>query len=243
METERKLGLLLIAGAMGVMIPYTLLTLIFDYPAILRQDPGVILTSFYQGGNPLILTWWAFAMLGIPLVIACVLLGQKLEGTFHFIRWATTLGVVGLLVQMIGLLRWTFVVPLLARNFVTGNATTKEASIVAFQIVHQYGGVILGEHIGQLFTITWTVMITYAFAKLKCVSKATIGLGYVSSGIYVLAQTELFATIIPGFREVPLAGFVGSTLWILWLVLVGIEMIKQKRRVKPTYTQEYEKTL
>ncbi|GAB4347416.1 MAG: hypothetical protein OHK0038_27330 [Flammeovirgaceae bacterium] len=228
MKIEKIIGLLLIAGAVGVFVPYTILTIIFEYPDILRQDIGVILTKFHQGGGKLILTWWAFAILGLPLLIAYILLGQKLEQKFSFVRWTTTLGVIGLLVQMIGLLRWTFVVPVLANNYVSGHEMTKEASKVAFQVVHQYGGVVLGEHIGQLFTIAWTIMMSYAFAKLKLFPKWTIWLGYISSATYILAQTELFATVIPNFPVIDLAGFIGSTLWIIWLVVIGVKMLAKK---------------
>jgi hypothetical protein len=228
MKIEKNIGLLLIIGAIGVLIPYIILTIIFDYPDILRQETGVVLSKFHEGGNPLIWTWWAFAILGLPLLVAYILLGQKLENKLSFIRWTTVIGVIGLVVQMIGLLRWTFVVPILANNFVMGNEITKEASKVGFQIIHQYGGVVLGEHIGQLFTIVWTILISYAFEQLNLFPKWIIWLGYISSAIYLLAQTELFATVMPQFPVIDIAGFLGSTLWIIWLVVVGLRMLKTK---------------
>jgi hypothetical protein len=228
MKKEKTIGILLIIGALGVLIPYIILTIIFDYPNILRQETGVILTKFHEGGSRLIWTWWTFAVLGLPLLVAYILLGQKLEQKFNFIRWVTTLGVIGLLVQMLGLLRWTFVVPILSQNFIKGNEMVKEVSKVAFQVVHQYGGVVLGEHIGQLFTIVWTAMMSYAFARLKLFPKWIIWLGYISSVIYLLAQTELFATIMPMIPVIDLAGFLGSTLWIVWLIVVGVKMLNTK---------------
>jgi hypothetical protein len=226
MKKEKTIGILFILGAIGVLVPYIILTIIFDYPNILRQETGAILTKFHEGGNTLIWTWWAFAILGLPLLEAYILIGQKLESRFYFVRWATTLGIIGLIVQMLGLLRWTFVVPILANNFITGNEMTKEASKVAFQVVHQYGGVVLGEHIGQLFTIAWTIMMTSAFSQLKLFPKWTIWLGYISPAIYLLAQTELFATVMPTISVIGWAGFLGSTLWIVWLMIIGVKMLK-----------------
>lgn len=228
MKTEKVIGVLLIVGVIGVLVPYTRLTIIFDYPNILRQETGTILTKFHEGGNKLIWTWWLFAILGLPLLEAYILLGQKLEKDFYFVRWATSLGVIGLIAQMIGLLRWTFVVPVLANKFVTGNETIKEVCKVAFETIHQYGGVVLGEHIGQLFTIAWTIMIASAFAKSKMFPKWIVWLGYVASIIYLFAQTELFATVIPNFPVVEIAGFLGSTLWLLWLLIVGIKLTLRK---------------
>lgn len=232
MTTNNKtIGSLLIAGAIALLIPYTVLTIIFEYPVILRQDTGTILTKFYQGGNTLIWTWFAFAVTGIPLIPAYIMIGQKLENKATLLRMATTIGVIGLIVQMIGLLRWTFVVPVLADTFMhaTDNAT-KAAAIVSFKTIHQFAGVILGEHLGQLFTITWTLMISIAFAKLKLMPKWVTLLGITSSIIYLLAQAELFATVIKGFPVWDMAGFIGSTLWLIWLAVTGVMFIKNNNR-------------
>ena len=228
MRTEKTIGILLILGAVGVLVPYTILTIIFDYPHILRQETGVILTKFHQGGNQLIWTWWAFAILGLLLLEAVVLLGQKLEQRFYFMRWATTLGIIGLIVQIFGLMRWTFVVPVLADNYISGDEMTKTASMVAFQAVHQYGGVILGEHIGQLFTIAWTIMISSAFMQIKVLPKWVNWLGFLAAGIYLLAQLELFETVMPNIFVFHYAGLIGSSLWIIWLFIVGLKFRLKK---------------
>ncbi len=232
MKSNHKIiGILLIAGAIALLIPYTGLTIIFEYPGILRQDTGTILTKFYQGGNSLIWTWFAFAATGLPLLPAYIMIGQKFEHKASLVRIATTVGVIGLIVQMIGLLRWTFVVPVLADAFV--NATdeaTKAAAIVAFKTIHQFGGVILGEHLGQLFTIAWTVMICFSFATLKAMPKWVNGLGITSTAIYLLAQAELFATVIKGFPVWDTAGFIGSTLWLVWLAIMGVMFIKNRHQ-------------
>ncbi len=228
-KTEKTIGWLLIAGAVGVLIPYTMLTMIFEYPVILRQDTATILSKFHEGGSKLIGTWFAFALIGLPLIPAYIRIGQKLENRSSLVRTATNIGVIGLIVQMIGLLRWTFVVPVLANTYV--NATdeaTKTATIIAFKTIHQFGGVILGEHLGQLFTITWTVLISISFLKLKIFPKWVNILGFVSAAIYLMAQAELFATVIPGFPVWKMAGFIGSTLWLVWLIIIGFKFITTK---------------
>jgi hypothetical protein len=76
MKTNKTIGGLFLAGAIALFIPYTALTIIFEYPDILRQDTATILTKFHQGGSTLIWTWFAFAITGIPLLPAYILLGQ-----------------------------------------------------------------------------------------------------------------------------------------------------------------------
>ena len=150
MTINKSIGGLFIAGAIALFIPYTMLTVIFEYPDILRQDTATILTKFHEGGNRLIWTWFAFAITGIPLLPAYIMLGQKLENKAPLVRMATTIGVIGLIVQMVGLLRWTFVVPVLADTFIHAtDEATKAAVIVAFKTIHQFGGVVLGEHLGD----------------------------------------------------------------------------------------------
>src|SRR6185503_2399110 len=106
-----------------------------------------VLIKFHEGGNILIWTWFAFAITGIPLIPAYIFIGQFLENKTLLARLATTIGTTSLIVQIIGLLRWTFVVPVLANTFVnTSDAATKAAAIVSFKTIHQFGGVILGEH-------------------------------------------------------------------------------------------------
>jgi hypothetical protein len=97
-----------------------------------------------------------------------------------------------------------------------------------FQAIHQFGGVLLGEHLGQLFTIVWTVMMSSAFIKLNLFPRWVSWLGMIASIIYFIAQADLFATVIPGFPVWSLAGLTGSTLWLIWLIVVGVMFIRKR---------------
>ena len=230
-KTEKVIGLCLLLGSILLLIPYTILVVRFDYPDILRQPTGEILTRFHQGGSGLIFTWLAFALVGLPLLEAVVLIGQKFEDKFYFIKWATTLGVVGFVVQLIGLSRWVFVVPILAKDYVVGNDAAKIAIETSFKVIHQFGGVLLGEHIGQLFTIAWTIMMCSAFIQLNLFPKWIHYFGIVSSLVYLTAQAELLNTVIPDFPFIGISGFLGSTLWLIYLIVLGVYFLKLKPKI------------
>lgn len=51
-------------------------------------------------------------------------------------------------------------------------------------------------------------------------------MAFVGAFIYFLAQAELLATVIPGFPVWDLAGFIGSTVWLTWLLMIGIGFIR-----------------
>lgn len=228
MKNNTRIGILLIFSSIALLVPYTILTIIFDYPNILRQDTADILVQFHQGGNQLIYTWLAFALTGIPLIPASILIGKQFEDKSGLVRIATTIGIIGLIVQMIGLLRWTFVVPILADTFVQAtDVATKTSVIITFKTIHQFAGVLLGEHLGQLFTVAWTGMISYALVKVQFISKSLAWFGYFSGAVYLSAQAELLSTVIPSFPFWDMAGFVGSTLWLMWLIALGIFFLKK----------------
>ena len=228
----RKLaGISFIVGAVLVNIPYTLLILNFDYPDILRQPTAEILTKFQAGGNTLIYTWLAFAWVGLPMLFGAIMLKQILADEHApFLETATTLGVTGFIVQVVGLLRWVFVVPALARLYTdpAADSATQAAVTAVFTAVHQYGGVILGEHMGQFLIILWMSMISGIMYKSKMFSKWVAVLGWVASAIYLLAQTELLSTAIPTFPVIDWAGLVGSLLWLVWMIVMGVYLVKYK---------------
>lgn len=227
MISSRRAGYLLMGSVIAILVPYTILTLTFDYPDVLRKQPGIILENFNQGGTALILTWFAFALSGIPLYLAYLSVGEKIEKQLPQFRWITNLALVSVLLQMVGLLRWVFIVPVLATDFVNSDSLAdKELVVIVFKAFHQFLGVVLGEHLGQLLTVIWTFFFVRAALKLNHIPKWLAVFGYYAAAIYGLGQSELIATSIPSFPVVPFAGFVGSTLWLIWLFLLGFKFQK-----------------
>src|SRR4051812_46113725 len=225
----RKLtGILFILGAVLVNIPYSMLIANFNYPDILREPASIILTQFQAGGASLIFTWLAFAWVGLPLIFATVMLKRVLAPEGHaLLETATTFGLTGLVLAVVGLTRWVFVVPVLARLYtdLTSSEAVRAAALVTFQAVHQYGGVIIGEHISQFMTVVGMALISGMMLH-STIFRAWQGwLGFVSAFIYLLAQSELLATVLPGFPVVSMAGLVGSILWLLWMVVMGVTLL------------------
>jgi hypothetical protein len=53
--------------------------------------------------------------------------------------------------------------------------------------------------------------------------------GMVASLVYLLAQTELFATVIPNVPVASQAGLIGSLLWLAWLIATGVFLVRPNR--------------
>lgn len=229
-QLRKWTGWFFIAGAVLVNIPYTLLIMNFDYPDILREPAADVLTRFHAGGANLIYTWLAFAWVGLPLLFGIVLLDKAIENDSPLMQTAKTAGIIGAATQMIGLLRWVFVVPVIANTYTdpSSSKAAKEAALVAFQVVHQYGGVVLGEHLGQAFTILWMALVSAAMFKSNFFKPWLGWFGFAASATYILAQTELLATVVPTMYVVDIAGLAGSLLWLAWMIILGVFLIRAK---------------
>jgi hypothetical protein len=226
-NTRLITGLLFISGAILVNIPYTLLMMTFDYPNILRQAPGMILTRFAAGGPSVVWTWLAFAWLGLPILVGIVLLPRAMGDRTPAGQAALFFGSAGALAQIIGLLRWPFVVSIMAQAYSDPQALaeTRETTAAISQAVHQYGGVILGEHIGQLFSILWMILLSVSLWQNRGFPRWLPISGFIAAGIYALAQGEMLATAIPGFPVWGPAGLIGSLLWLGWMIVMGFLLV------------------
>src|SRR5688572_805560 len=80
--------------------------------------------------------------------------GASLVWTWFATAWTYAI------LTLIGFLRWVFVVPPLADSYVNGDATTRAAVDAAWTAQHQFGGALLGEHLGQLLAIAWSVTLS-----------------------------------------------------------------------------------
>src|SRR5918994_7492606 len=160
MSVEVATGVFLSVAPLWFNTTFALLGKRFEYPDILRKPAEEILERFRAGGSSLIVLWWMFMFSGLLFIAGVVLLGQAL-GFTGIVPLAVTVGVLAGLVQMLGLLRWVYLVPSLARMNADPSLGSgqREANVAVFRAMHQYLGVGVGEHLGYLFTGLWSALI------------------------------------------------------------------------------------
>jgi len=105
------------------------------------------------------------------------------------------------------------VVPPLARSSVPGDAVTRAAADAAWTAQHQFGGALLGEHLGQLLVIGWSVTISLIILRTGVMPRWLGITGLAVSVLHLLNQGDIRATAVPGFPVWDLAGLIGSTGW------------------------------
>jgi hypothetical protein len=229
LTTQVLTGLLLLVLPIAYNLLFTLLARGFDYPDILRQPSDQVLERFTAGGSRLVLTWWGFAMSAVLLAPTAVLLSATLaDADPTVLALATATGLLAALVQFLGLVRWPFAVPYLARLAGDPATTpaTRDAVEVVFQTLNRYLGVAVGEHLGYLFTGLWTALAGVALLQSEVLHPlfGVVGLGL--APLFVLGSLEFVGPFEPrGWKLagalVPLA-YMG---WSVWLLALGIGLL------------------
>jgi hypothetical protein len=230
--TRRISGVLFIAGTAAFGVAATVLSMTFDWPDILRQRADVVLPEFAAGGPSLVWTWfavaWTYAILAVPILLLPAAVARRADVA---LRAATYVGATSVVLSLIGFLRWVFVVPPLADSYVAGDATTRTAVAAAWTAQHQYGGALLGEHLGQLLVIAWSITVSIIIVRTGMLPRWAGWVGLVASGMYLSNQGDILATAVPGFPVWDLGGLLGSTLWAVWLLVLGVLLLRRPARI------------
>jgi hypothetical protein len=229
MSTVAVTGVLLLALPVAFNLAFGVLAATFDYPDILRRPTHEILARFRQGGTTLLLWWWIFALTSAALVPLAILVAQALDdasGTLLIV--GATVGVLAGLVQLLGLIRWPFLVPYLARVDADPDASPaqREAVDIVFQSFNRYLGVAVGEHLGYLLTGTWTVLAGITFTQTT-VAPGWLGIpGIVIGAVLALCSLEFVGPAErDGWKLAATLTPITYIAWSLWLVACGIALL------------------
>lgn len=223
-------GLGAIALAIMFNVPFAILGATYNYPDVLRGPAGEALDLFAAGGGSLILTWHAFALTALALVVvapAISITPQRLAAHPGLAIGAALTGALAGLAQAIGLWRWVFVIPDLARAHAdpAADAAARMAAERAFSILNSYGGVAIGEHLGQMLTALFVLMLS--LLQWREGRKATAGVGFATTAAIAIGANEGVALALrqPGevFGLITIAGFLGLTVW---LIMTGVGMMR-----------------
>lgn len=221
-------GLALIAFLALTNAAYSALVVLFGYDDILREPVGVVLTRFSAAGAPLVLAWAGFAWSALLFIPAAVLTARALEGLHGQPVWiATAAGAASGLVQAAGLLRWVFVIPPLAAGWADAGAADRAAMARVYQALNQYGGVALGEHMGQVLLVGWTAGVAAAGWRAGGLLRGAALIGFASIPLWIAAQTELFATVIPGLPVIEAAPL-AFMLWMVFVLALAAALMLQR---------------
>jgi hypothetical protein len=231
MTTETLAAALLIAVPIAFNLAFFELGRAFDYPDILRREPDEILRRFRAGGPGLILRWEALLLSALAMLPLVAIATVVLAPAPALAAASVVVGSAAALVQALGLVRWPFAVPELARRYVAapdgaaGEATRRSVE-VTFAMLHRLLGVGIGEHLGYLLTGLWTLLVGAAILS-TAVLPGWLGFAAIPIGLALLVGTLEFV----GPNEEhgwPLAGTIvpiAYIAWSIWLIALGVFLL------------------
>jgi hypothetical protein len=229
MSVATVAGLLLIVVPIAFNVAFALLAARFDYPDILREPTADILAKFSAGGTSLVLLWWAFALTAVLMVPLVVLLSNAIgDADPALIAVATTVGVLAALVQFVGLIRWPFLVPYLARTAADPDTSPaqRETVDIVFQSFNRYLGVAVGEHLGYLLTGAWTTLIAIACTQTAAVAPWVGVLGIVIGPVLMFCSLEFVGRHEPvGWKLPETLTPITYVAWSVWLIATGVALL------------------
>ncbi len=225
MSISNKLtGISAISLAVVFNLPFSYLAQHFGYPDILRHPPEEVLSRFMAGGDGLIWAWYVFglsALMFVPMGMALSVNKDRMQRVPALAIGAALAGALAGLVQAMGLLRWVFVVPGLARD------AGSEIAQSQFELMNAYAGVAIGEHMGQIFTALFVGLVAaMQFGERKPASGAigvlTVLTMLVGSGgglALALNQSDVL------FSSVSVVAYLSLTVW---LIVTGVGLVRSR---------------
>jgi hypothetical protein len=226
-EPRLAAAILLIVVPIAFNVAFFELGRAFEYPAILRREPDEILRRFALGGSGLLLRWHLLFLSALAMLPLAVLLAVALDAGEVLTPLSMVVGVVAALVQGLGLGRWLFAVPELARRYVAAEgpeaAATRQSIEVAFAVLHRYLGVGVGEHLGYLATGLWTILVAVSIREGPAlpgwfaIVGVVIGIALLIGTLEFVGSNErdgwkLAGTIVP----------IAYIAWSIWLIVLGL---------------------
>lgn len=226
------LGAAIVLFLVAATVPYSWLIANFGYDDILREPAAVILRNFRQGGAPLIMAWFGFAMASLLFIPVARGFQRLLAGTDNM---PFVLGTASAVAQAIGLLRWVLVVPGLAAVYAGPHSTeaAREAAVVVFDAVHHYGGMVIGEMVGQLLLAGWTAMTGWRLFRPRAVPRWLAAAGLLTLPFWLLGQTELIHQVVPAVPSIEVIP-IAFMAWEAWLAALAIYFLASGWRRRGT---------
>jgi hypothetical protein len=214
-------GGLMVGAAVLANVAFTMLGSRFGYPDVLTEPGRDVLTSFHADA-PAIGALFAALAVASALLIPIAWLTRHLIAPGRTRQVMVASGIAAGVVQVIGLLRWPLLVPRFAdvATDPTSSAAEQADAINLFETFHDLLGGLVGETFGYALTAIWTVAMVNGLRHRFGRWFAPVGIGSAA-----LVATGLVEKV--GVEAAGLTNFVGYIAWSLWIVAVGVALIRR----------------
>lgn len=221
-------GWLLIAVPLVFAVGFTGLQVAFNYPDVLREPAGDVLTAFAAVGADVHIYWYLMMAASLAFIPAAIVTGMEFWDAGKLAAALSIgFGVVAGLVQALGLLRWVILIPSLAASYAAASATAfdRDFAVAAFDLTNRYLGMGVGEHLGYFFTALWTVAIAVLIWR-RWMPLGAAGM-IIAVGV-AAGMLEPFGVAWAGTINA-----IAYSAWALWALALGVMVLWRKKTLAP----------
>jgi len=221
---DRVTAIILLVHIIVLFGCFVILGAVFEFPDVLRYPAAERFSLFSANHQVIQSAYWALTMTGVTQMLFSVLLlhsarAQHLPvGTIALI-----FGVLAGFCQALGFGRWVILIPYLVAE--AGVAENLDTAILLEGAFNRYSGMLVGEHLANIFWGIWLAAINIAFLKATDLSRGLCWFGLALSPFLMLLAGEQIG--VSGEVLDPLVDF-GFPLLAVWHILLAIQLLRRR---------------
>jgi hypothetical protein len=205
-----------------MLTAYLTLSSAINWPVSLDDPAAIALPRVIDQAKPMMLGYSCYLAVGLLFIPATVALNARLKLSGPIANMTLALAVFSAIAKSIGITRWLFAMPLLARAYVAPGADQATLGAV-YEVFNEYAGSI-GEILGvSLMSGIWTLIIARTIFKTP--GRFTKPLG----GFVFVTALLLLCSVPEGFGVETIFGFsmgdlltINGIVWQAGLLAIGI---------------------
>jgi hypothetical protein len=215
-------ALLLVLEVVLMLVPFMILQSVFEFPDILRKPASEVFELYSSRQSIITPAYYFFMLSGLILIPLSIAMHRTLQSSSEsnnlLLRISTGFGIGAGIAQILGFIRWPFLMPYLADTYVSAASTTatKEAITVVYESFNRYAGMAVGEHLGWVLLGLWLMGISAVQLHSK-IFRSWVGLLGLLSGALLLisAFEQLSGSLASAFASL---NIVANYLLLGWLL-------------------------
>jgi hypothetical protein len=214
-SSPRITALLAFAVPVLFLAGFGLLTRLLDYPAVLDQPAGDVLTRVASAGPGVRASWYAVMLAGLLQIPLSFWVHRWLaRPSTALLETATCFGVLAGFTQFLDLSQWLFLVPTLAQRYVSPDTSeaARAALVSNYQAFQDYVGVAIGRYFATVASGAWALGVGNAMRQLPGPWRWVGWLGMLSGAAFLVS---IFQPV--GFTFWAIVNTAGFGAWVLWL--------------------------
>jgi Domain of unknown function (DUF4386) len=220
---------LIVAEAVTVTVPVVVLGAAIGFPGVLDQPAAIALKAFHDAQGAATFGYQIFVISSFLYIPLAPLLSRALGPDTSLGRVATAFGVAAGITQLLGFIRWLFLVPYFSQLYFDPQTSqaTRDGVALIYDSFNVWAGGAVGEHLGFVFLGSWMVALAVLAARSRTLPTwMSVSGGVIGAALFASAFVRLLPTIGPLLEPL---NFVANTVWVFWLLALSFFVLRARR--------------